>query len=209
MEALSVQMAMSTAQRLRWMKDLGLPLPALYQHARVPPDDEDLHVLAETHLRGWLEAPPAFNDHGSTILPLVLYLAHRRGGSVDASDVASFTPPAPGDLQTEAGSPGAKVSAEASVPGRPERLVYLQSWRPPEDAADEWYVQEIRHRGMVKVFELTHGLEAMAKEFESFNRPLPQSPAESWKLPVIDRIAWKCWRTPPPMAIFCEGVPPS
>lgn len=177
--------------RLRWAKDLWLPLPALYQHARVPMEEPDLQVLAEAHLRGWAEAPPAFNDHGSTILPLAFYLAHRSGVGVDAQAVESFAPP--------------RVEPTAMVPpARPERTVYLQCWQPPDDAADEWYAREIRYRGTVKLLDLSKGLEPMAAEFEAFNRPLPPSPAEVWRLPVLDRIAWKRWRTPPPMAIFSQ-----
>ncbi len=49
---------------------------------------------------------------------------------------------------------------------------------------------------------LLEGAEALATSFEKVNRLLPESPAERWHLPIIDRMAWKLWRTPPPMAVF-------
>lgn len=191
MQERAVAAAHDLVLRLRWAKEFELPLPALYQHARVPMDDVDLQVLAEVHVRGWADAPPAFNDGGSTILPLALYLAHR-GGVAPPSDVIDALK-----------RPDAAVRSAPGGAAPTVRTVYLESWRPPDDAAEEWYVRELCYVGVVKVFDLADGLASMAAEFEAFNRPLPPSPAAAWGLPVVDWIAWKRFRTPPPMAIFC------
>ena len=65
--------------------------------------------------------------------------------------------------------------------------VYLQSWMPPADAADEWYAHEIKYRGFVEVFRTGQVVE-LVSAFVAHNQPLSPSPAERWGIPVIDRM---------------------
>ncbi|AKT37743.1 hypothetical protein [Chondromyces crocatus] len=213
MSDLAAKVAESLALRWHLMVGLGFPLPAIRQSARVPPDEEDLRVLAEAHLRGRAGAPPSFDDSASTILPLALYLAYRGGCSFDHPAFDQVAPPGvpPRGASSASTENGDRNAGERASPySSSTHTVYLQAWQPPEDAADEWYVREIEHRGLVKVFDKVkafdkgRGLENLALAFEAFNQPLPQSPAEAWGFRAIDCMAWKCWRTPPPMAIFCE-----
>jgi hypothetical protein len=155
--------------------------------------DEHAQTLAETHLRGRRAAPPAFEDGGSTIAPLAVYLAHTGGRIHDAR------------LRALA-EPGRVESSEDVAGDHQGRSVHLQSWMPPEDAATEWYAQAIELRGHVQVFDVPRGVAGLVADFSAFNRPLPASPAEDWRLSVVDRMAWKLWRTPPPMALFIALV---
>ncbi|WP_437737368.1 hypothetical protein [Sorangium sp. So ce1335] len=180
-------------ERLFLRKALDLPLPALYQRARVPMKDEHAQTLSETYLRGRRAAPPAFEDGGSTLAPLAVYLAHTGGRIHDAR------------LQALA-EPGQVESSDNGAGDHQGRSVHLQSWMPPADAATEWFAQSIEYRGHVQVFDVSRGVAGLVADFSEFNQPLPASPADAWSLPVIDRMAWKLWRTPPPMALFIALV---
>lgn len=85
-----------------------------------------------------------------------------------------------------------------------ELWLRLDMRQPPPDAANEWYTQGIEDRGTCKVFDLGADVGAFIKDFEAFNRPIPDSPAEAMGRPIVDRIAWKLWRTPAPMALFVK-----
>jgi hypothetical protein len=172
--------------RLVYRKALGLPLPALYQSARLPMRDDQLQTLVETYLRS-RSTPPAFEDRGSTIAPLAEYLVFK-AGHVNDERLQQLAEP--------------RTQRQAESDQSVSRSVYLQSWMPPDDAATEWYARGIERRGEVHVFDVSRGVAGLVEDFEAFNRPLPKSPAEEWGLPVIDRMAWKLWRTPPPMALF-------
>lgn len=172
-------------ERLALRKALGFPLPSLWHRARVPMRSEDLKVIVEAHARGRTKAPSSFTDDGSTLLPLAVYLAARLGKALDPSWLEAFRP---------------AKSAESDQAW----AVFPQSWQPPPDAANEWYTQGIEHRGTCKVFDLGADLDAFIQDFEAFNHPISESPAEAMGRPVVDRIAWKLWRTPAPMALFVE-----
>jgi hypothetical protein len=196
MRAEVAEAAGTLLERFFLRKAIDLPLPALYQRARVPMKDEHAQTLAETHLRGRRAAPPAFEDGGSTIAPLAVYLAHGGGRIHDARLQALAEP---GQLEASGDSAGDRAG----------RSVHLQSWMPPADAAAEWYARAIEHRGFVQVFDVSRGVAGLIADFSAFNRPLPTTPAEAWTQSVIDRMAWKLWRTPPPMALFMALMAPA
>ena len=149
-------------------------------------DDEDIQMLVQAHLRGRKDAPPAFDDAGSTILSVALYVAYRAGRTNDEW-IRDFT--------------GRSARSPATTARGTVRVIHLEAWQPPSDAADEWYAHELRFRGVSTHFDLGWGLEAFSARFRAFGQPLPSSPAKEWGVPVVDRMAWKRWRTPPPMAI--------
>jgi hypothetical protein len=78
------------------------------------------------------------------------------------------------------------------------RVVHLEASQPPPDAASEWYSHELTLRGVRSHFDLSFGLAVFSATFRAFSRVLRCSPATEWGLPVVDRMAWKRWRTPPP-----------
>ncbi len=175
----------SLIERLALRKAVGLPLPSLWHRARVPMRAEDLKVLVEAHARGRKEAPSSFTDDGSTILPLAVYLAVRLGKVPETSWLEAFWP-----------AKGASNDRAWAV--------FPQSWQPPDDAAEDWYTKGIEHSGTCKVFEIGKDVGAFVKDFETFNRLIPKSSAETMGRAVVDRIAWKLWRTPGPMALFID-----
>ena len=174
--------------RLVMRRRFGHPLPAAYQRARAPfrGDHQDARVLASVYFGGGNRVP-GFEDGCSTILPLTAYLAHRLGSLDHDGWIAVFAP---------------AKQTDAEGMGRPLVPVSPQAWQPPADAAQQWYLEEIVHRGTARVFGLEEGTAALADEFEDAAVPLPASPAEDWAVPVVDRMAWKLWRTPPPMSLL-------
>lgn len=177
--------AAALIERLALRKAAGLPLPSLWHRARVPMRSEDLKVIVEVHARGRKDAPSGFTDDGSTILPLAVYLAVRLGKVLDPSWLDAFWP-------------AKSASSDRAW------AVFPQSWQPPPDAAKEWYVKGIEHSGTCKVFEIGKDVDAFVTDFETFNQPILKTTAEAMGRPVVDRIAWKLWRTPAPMAVFVE-----
>lgn len=176
--------AVALIERLALRKAVGLPLPSLWHRARVPMRREDLKVIVEVHARGRKDAPSSFTDDGSTLLPLAVYLAVRLGRVPEASFLEAFLP-AKGDAGDRAWA------------------VFPQSWQPPDDAAEDWYIKGIEHSGTCKVFEIGKDVGAFVTDFEAFNRPIPKkTSAEKMGRAVVDLIAWKLWRTPAPMALF-------
>lgn len=174
-------------QRLALRKAAGLPLPSLWHRARIPMRNEDLQALVEAHARGRTSAPSSFTDEGSTLLPLALYLAVRLGAPPEASEVQAFLPAKSADDER----------AWTVVP---------EVWQPPEDASSTWYTEGIERQGTCKVLTWTTDLEAFAAAFEASCHPLPRSRAEELGFGVVDRMAWKLWRTPASMALFVELV---
>jgi hypothetical protein len=178
-----------------WVREqLGLPGPSLWIRARIPMAPQEIHTLVSAHLLG-RDNEPGFRDTGTTILPLAVTLCHALGRPPENRLLAPLQPvqrsKAPGELPQQV------------------RVLYAQSWRPPPDAADEWYCQEIRYRGKVKVYDGEGGAAALAEAFQHFHEDdVPDSPAATvWKRPVIDWMAWMVWRTPPPMGMFLPLLP--
>jgi hypothetical protein len=178
-----------------WVREqLGLPGPSLWTHARIPMAPEEIHTLVTAHLMG-KDNEPGFLDTGTTILPLTVTLCHALGRPLEDRFLAPLQPVqrsrVPGELPQQV------------------RVLYAQSWRPPSDAADEWYCQEIRYRGKVKVYDDEGGVAALSQAFRHFHEDdVPSSPAATvWKRPVIDWLAWMVWRTPPPMGLFLTLLP--
>lgn len=192
----AIETASSLLERLRLRKVFYLPLPALYQRARVPMKDEHTQTLVETYLSPLSAAPPAFEDRGSTMLPLAIYIAQKGGGIRD-------------DLLQTLAEPRLLSSRGKHAEERMERPIHLQSWMPPKDAAAAWYARGIEHSGLMQVFDVSHGVAGFVKDFLVFNQPLPRSPAEEWGFPIIDRMAWKLWRALPPMALFISLIEPA
>lgn len=173
-------------QRLAVRQRGNHPMPALRQQARQPMDVSDLRTLVDAYYLGRTSAT-GFNDSGSTILPLAVTLCMRSGTPVPDELLGWFHPLEPTEKNQHA------------------RVVYLQSWQPPDDAADEWYAAEIRFRGITEVYDLTNGAEAMVKAFEQFHGlGLPASSAAAWGFPFIDWLAFCLHRTPPPMSLFLQ-----
>ena len=180
--------ASALLQRFAWRRTMGFRLPATYQSARVPfpADGHPARLLVRAYYDQPGPPPPGFEDRSSTILPLAVWVSARLG-VLDESLMAAFAP-----------------SVESEARGRGP--LFPQAWQPPENAADEWYVRGIGTRGTAKVFRFREGLEKFAAEFDSFAKSLPQPPAERWGLRVIDRIAWKLWRTRPPLRMIISLV---
>lgn len=187
-------------RRLALRKATGLPLPGLWQRARWPMQTEHIQALVEAHARGREEAPSSFNDQGSTILPLAVYLAQRLGYALEPGLLQAFLPAKA--AQASPGQPPRGKSEKAAA----ERIwtVHPQCWQPPDDAADEWYAHGIERRGTCRVLDITAA--TFQQDFERFNRPVRATTAERLGVPVVDRMSWKLWRTPPPMALFVELV---
>jgi hypothetical protein len=133
-----------------------------------------------------------FDDNGSTLLALAAYLAYRHG----ALEPASLTP-----LQGD------------EKGGRGSKPCYVQAWRPPAEAADEWYAHPLLHWGFTKVFECLEDKARFMDEFERHAEPVMETYARWVNLPVVDLMAWKRWRTLPDYSLFtsknASGAEPS
>jgi hypothetical protein len=192
MHSETIETATSLLERLMLRKVFHFPLPALYQRARVPMKDEHAQTLVETYLRPLSAAPPSFEDRGSTIVPLAIYIA-QKGGGIRDDRLQSLAEP---HSLIQRGQQGQTIEERA---GRP---IHLQSWMPPAEAAAAWYARGLEHSGLVHLFDVSRGVAGFVKDFLAFNQSLPRSPAEEWGFSIIDRMAWKLWRTLPPMALF-------
>ena len=191
------QAAFACVERLALRRLMGLPLPSLYQRARVPMRDEDLRILVEAHAGGRTNAAAGFEDGASTILSLAVFLACRLGETRLDELLHLFQP--------NAGETESKL---------PARAVYAESWQPAPDSPPRWYSGELQWTGTSRVFTELGAIrpnatanepsasKRMAEAFDGFHKPLPESPATRWGLPVVDYMAWKLWRTPPPMETF-------
>lgn len=191
--------ARGTAMRLYAKKKMGMPLPALGLSAEFPPDSAAMKMLVDAYLN-FDERPASLEDRGSQIWPLALYLGWKNADSSEADlaysqmmlNVTDTDGPHESGLEED-------VSA---------RTIFMQSWLPPNDAAKSWYTERLANRGITHVFQLgglsmRRSFSDFLAEFENFNRELPfQSLATRLNLPSIDRIAWRQYRNPPPLAIF-------
>jgi hypothetical protein len=180
--------------RLLFRKNLGLPCPALWIEAGVPLDERGLRILVEAQFS---RSAPGFEDGGSLILALALYLGFRGAPAEEADPwLSAFTPRTPVAERTPA------VPSGEEEEGTP-RVIHPQAWRPPDDASERWYGTRLAGRGTSHVFRLSVSFGEFALEFEGFNAPLPvSSRAFRWGVSAIDRMAWKVFRNPPPMTIF-------
>jgi hypothetical protein len=188
--------ARALVTRLLLRRNFGLPLPALWLEASVPLDERAVRILVEAQFR---RHAPGFQDGGSLILPLALYLGWRDAAAEEADPVlAAFSPrdvPEPRRMVED------KAEDDISLP----RVIHTQSWLPPDDAPRRWYAEALSPRGTAHVFRVGVRFSEFVVEFERFNRPLPTpSPAEQLHLGSIDCLAWKRFRNPPPMALFIE-----
>lgn len=175
-------------ERLAARRAIRQPLPSAFQRARVPEDSADIQTLVETYLSG--VASPGFSDGGSTILPLAVFLAAEHGEGVPDDWLLA-------DSQDERGqwTHGTRITS-------------AQMWMPPMDAASEWYAREVTGGSTLGLDRASSApgkagaAQEMARAFAAAATPFPRTPASEWGRPVIDWIAWKLWRTPPPMAVF-------
>ncbi len=172
------EMTTSLVNRLLARRHLRLPLPALYQRASVPISERDLRVLVTAHAFG-AHASSRFIDDASTLLSVATYLACRHG-SLSTEIVKMLRR----GEQNERGDP---VVPRCS----------FQLWRPPSDAAGEWYAHEIAYRGIAHQFQSPEERDDFVREFEAQAVSPEESFGQGTGLQVIDLIAWKIWRTLP------------
>jgi hypothetical protein len=168
----------------------GMPLPGLWQHARVPMGDRDARILATVHTAG-RNSDAEFVDDASTLLSVATYVGYKYGG-LDTDIVERLRR----GVQDKRGR---DVVARCS----------FQLWQPPKDAADEWYAHEIAYRGVSHQFLEPHDRPAFIKEFEEQALPPLASRAHGIGLPTIDIIAWKRWRTLPDASILVRLAIPA
>lgn len=173
---------MRLVHRLWARRVARLALPALYQRASVPVVDRDARILATAHALG-PGADPEFVDDSSTILSVATYMAYRYG-ELDPTVVERL------HLGTQAAK-GQQLVARCS----------LQIWRPPVDAADEWYAHEIAYRGVAHQFSEPQDQASFSREFEEQAKAPKESYARRLGLLSVDIIAWKRWRTLPDLSI--------
>ncbi len=177
------EMASSLVNRLIARRLLGLPLPGLYQRAGVPMSDRDLRSLATAHGLG-LRRAPGFEQGGSTLLALAVYVAYRHG---------AIEPEHLGRLH--GGMRGAN-GEEKLAP------CFLQLWQPPIDAPREWYAHTIEYRGLTWVFDNPEVREGFLAQFHEHAKTPEESYARRIGLLAVDFIAWKRWRTLPDASLF-------
>jgi hypothetical protein len=162
----------------------GARLPAIWMTAKLPYDEASLETLVEA----WMVGPktPGFEDRGSLLFPLAAYLADRYGEGVPDWCLEALGPK----------SAGADRRASA---------VFPQSWQPPPVLWKLWYHQDTGDTGTAYV-HATKGIDALLRDFVSHAAPIQPSPLERFGFPCVDWIAWKTFRTPPPMArMLAEG----
>jgi hypothetical protein len=183
--------ALDLIERLAVRRAIRQPLPSAFQRARVPEDSADIQALVETYLSG--VASPGFSDGGSTILPLAVFLATKHGETVPDDWLFSESQEDPSQRRHR------------------RRITAAQMWVPPVDAASEWYAREVSRGSTLGLDRVSAdsghagAAQEMARAFASAATPFPRTPASVWGRPVIDWIAWKLWRTPPPMAVFIDA----
>lgn len=159
--------------RLATRRALGLPLPAVRLRSPLPMPRSDIATLvgAHRHLRS---ARMTFDDSASTLVPALLYLNDRLGGSFDAT------------------------ARQQLLQGPP--ALSLQVWQPPTDAGNRWYTEAIEHDGNAfLMMRSAASTTPFADEFEEAAVAIDASMAERNKLAAVDRMGWKQTRTPPSM----------
>lgn len=172
--------------RLVLRRHLGLPGPALYQHARTPMADADARVLAEAWSNNSVESSTTFEDKGSTLVPLAIFVAARLGVKIDPSTFMAF--------------------GVLAVGGRQRAAVHPQSWSPPEDASQRWYGEDLSHSGICHIYEFSRPENFLA-QFERCQEHASPSPMRKLGLECIDAMAWVHRRTRPPLMWLLEVLP--
>jgi hypothetical protein len=187
--ASATQTAQEVANRILLRRTFGLRMPALWLSASLPMQDRTLRILVESQFGPTVE----YEDGGSQILPLALYIGWRSAQVEEAEQVLRWLAPNTG-----------KVGLLEQPPDK-VRPIHLQSWLPPDDASKSWYAESLAHRGTSHVYPNSGSASEFFEGFERFNRPLSMtSIAELLELPSLDRMAWKQFRNPPPMALFVK-----
>jgi hypothetical protein len=185
--------ARGLVHRLALRRQFDLPLPALWLPTAPRLNARTVRILVDAHFH---RSPPGFEQGGSQILPLALYLGWSDPHDPEAESILVTTGP---------GAAGSPDLAQSQT--RQPEAVFLQSWLPPDDAPRNWYGESLAHRGNAYVYPSQTPFAAFRQQFERFNRPLSTtSEAERIGLPTIDRIAWKIFRNPPPLALFVSGT---
>lgn len=172
--------------RWRLRRYAGLPGPGLYQYAPPAFGVNDAQVLAEA----WHgdTRPPTFEDAGSTLLPVVLFMAHRLGVAPSQEALEVF---------------GALRVGERQL-----HPIHPQSWSPPSDAPCRWHDQsedDLRLTGVCRVHSLGD-FETFVDDFPRRQPSLDASPAARMGLESVDLLAWVRWRTRPPLRWLLDAV---
>jgi hypothetical protein len=184
--------ARSLVERLLWRRSSRRRLPALYLEAGVPIDDRALRILVKAAFaRGRVSG---YADDGSLTLALAIYLGWATTPGEEADAV----------IEVVAG----EVSGEG--PTSSSSRIHVQCWLPSDKDPLAWYHKKLADTGTSHVLRLEGGFVGFVREFERFNRALTvPSSAHALGLGAIDRIAWKRFRNPPPLAIFVDSRSPS
>jgi hypothetical protein len=170
--------ALGTINRHAARFAFGYPLPSSSHRARVPMRPTTVAALVAAHFSGD-GGDSVFADRGSTLLPALVYSAHRLGSS----------PP------TDALLPLMKSDPPLA----------MQIWQPPGDAGQRWYLKELDDGTAVTLTHLGSDLGKVVAEFERVARTeIAASAADRLGVPAVDRLAWKLTRTPPPMKVLAE-----
>jgi hypothetical protein len=181
--------AQEVANRILLRRALGLRMPAMWLPSTVPLADRTVRVLVESQTG----VAPEYEDGGSQILSLALYVGWRSSNTDEADEILRMSSPNRGSIAST-GEQSARV-----------RAIHLQSWLPPDDAGLFWYAESLAMKGTSHVYPNDGKSEEFFAGFERFNRALSiRSIGEELGLPSVDRIAWKQFRNPPPMAIFVK-----
>ncbi|MCB9880153.1 MAG: hypothetical protein H6834_00055, partial [Planctomycetes bacterium] len=182
------RMAEQMVQRWRLRRYMGLPGPGLYQHFSAPMQDRDTQVLAEV----WSDPesrPPAFEEGGSTLLPVALVVASRLGVSFEPDVIAAF--------------------GAITVGGRERPAIHAQSWSLPADAPSRWYdlsEDDLNRRGVCRVHALSD-LPMFLARFAEWQVAIETSPARQMGLESLDLMAWVRWRVRPPVRWLLDALP--
>ena len=175
--------AAALVERLALCRLVGLPLPGIWQRAHVPTRAEDIAVLVESRLLPRDAWPTAFSDGASTIVAAALYVARRSGATVGSDVLGAF----------------------AARDGR--EAVFLEVWMPPSDAGERWYRERIEHDGTMYVLHFDCPDPEYVSMFQRGARAIAPSVASRYGVNVVDRMAWKVGRTPPPMKLVIDMFP--
>lgn len=172
--------------RLVLRRQLGSPGPALYQQARAPMRDTDARALAEAWFGGSKQSSTAFEDGGSTLIPLSLFVGLRLGVDIGASVFQAFGALDLGD--------------------RKRGVVHPQSWSPPKDATQRWYGEDLSRSGVCHIYEFSQP-NGFPSSFEERQGQLGPSPMHTLGFESIDGMAWVHWRTRPPLRWLLDALP--
>jgi len=178
---------------------LAAPFPAIWMRAEIPINEKDLRTLVEAHYTSLENRPATFIDDSSTILPLLIYVLRKCEIAVADDELRTFIGSRDEDAEYR-------------------REISAQGWSPPRTIAAHWYGHSVSDQGDCYSFNLgispflrpssnVSVADMLVNEFEEAGKDsLEESLAQKMKLPALDRIAWKRWRTPPPLNIFVDKL---